>query len=68
MVVERLDGVESAAFSYEASTGEVVFDGSRTTPATIIRELERMTGYIARVRSETREPAMPAQADSLPRR
>lgn len=42
-----VEGVAEADFSFERGDGYVVFDSTQTTPATITRELERLTGFRA---------------------
>ena len=61
MALRRVDGVESAAASYETGSGEVVYDPARTSPEVFLAELERMTGFTGVVRKpqplDTHEPA-----------
>lgn len=63
MVVERLDGVREAEFSYRAESGVVTYDSTRTTIEEIIRELQRMTDYEATFAGPGAGSAPPAEPD-----
>lgn len=52
MVVERIEGVREAEFSYPEGTGSVSFDTTATSMEAIVEELKRATGYEARLRRE----------------
>lgn len=52
MAVERVDGVRRAEFAYPEGSGVVTYDTTATSPAAIIAELERATGFGASVRPE----------------
>lgn len=47
LAVEQIEGVTEADFSYPHSKGTVTYDTTLTSPAVIIAELERATGYVA---------------------
>ena len=51
MAVERVEGVESAEFSYEEGSGMVTYDPEVTSPDEFLSELERMTGFVGQVAS-----------------
>lgn len=55
MAVERIEGVQEAAFSYRDGTGTVRFDTSATSTESIIRELATATGYKASVREDLKD-------------
>lgn len=60
MVVERVDGVKEARFSYQRGEGFVTYDTTRTSPGEFIAALARMTDYRAKLRPE---PANASGAD-----
>jgi copper chaperone CopZ len=49
VVVERIDGVQKAEFSWQEGSGVVTYDSTRTSVEAVIRELHRMTDYEATV-------------------
>lgn len=49
MVVERIEGVRKAEFSWQEERGVVTYDTTRTSIGAVIEELHRMTDYEARV-------------------
>lgn len=49
MVVERIEGVREAEFSWQEERGVVTYDTTRTSIDAVIEELRRMTDYEARV-------------------
>ncbi len=49
MALERVEGVDSADVSYETGRAVVGFDPAVTSSAEFIAELERMTGFTAKV-------------------
>ena len=52
VAVQRVEGVHEATFSYDRSEGFVTFDAMMTSVATIIAELEHMTGFDATERPD----------------
>jgi hypothetical protein len=50
VAVERVEGVSEATFSYQQGEGVVTFDPTLTSPEVIMVELQRMTGFVPRVR------------------
>ena len=50
MVVQRVEGVREAEFSYERAEGVVTFDTTKTSPEAFIAELASMTDYRATLR------------------
>ena len=72
MVVERVDGVQDARFSYERGEGLVTYDTTRTSPEQFIAALARMTDYRATLRLEPsgttgteRPPTEPDSAEAI---
>ena len=63
MALERIEGVDSAAISYEAGSGWVAFDPALTSPDEFIGEMERMTGFTAEIVSAGRDAADAEHAD-----
>lgn len=63
MALERVEGVDSTAISYEAGSGWVAFDPALTSPDEFIAELERMTGFTAEIVSAGRDAADRRMAD-----
>ena len=64
MALERVEGVDSTAISYEAGSGWVAFDPALTSPDEFIAELERMTGFTAEIVSAGRDAADRRMADA----
>ena len=64
MALERVEGVDSTAISYEAGSGWVAFDPALTSPDEFIAELERMTGFTAEIVSAGRDAADHRMADA----
>ena len=48
MVVERIEGVREAAFTWREERGVVTYDTTRVSIDSVIAELRTMTGYEAR--------------------
>ncbi len=57
MALERVEGVDSTAISYDAGGGWVAFDPALTSPDEFIAELERMTGFTAEIVAAGRDAA-----------
>jgi copper chaperone CopZ len=49
VVVERIEGVREAEFSWQEERGVVTYDTARTSIEAVVEELHRMTDYQARV-------------------
>jgi len=49
VVLKRVPGVLDARVSYDSASAVVLYDDSETSPDVFIAQLERMTGYEARV-------------------
>ncbi len=64
MALERVEGVDSAAISYEAGSGWVAFDPALTSPDEFVAELERMTGFTAEIVAAGRDAADRRVADA----
>ncbi len=64
MALERVEGVDSAAISYEAGSGWVAFDPALTSPDEFIGEMERMTGFTAEIVAAGRDAAERRIADA----
>ena len=54
IALERVDGVHDAKVSYDSARAVVRFDPARTSPQELVAELERRTGYVARVVADDR--------------
>ncbi len=64
MALERVEGVDSTAISYEAGGGWVAFDPALTSPNEFIAEMERMTGFTAEIVAAGRDAADRRMADA----
>ncbi len=64
MALKRVEGVDSAAVSYEAGSGWVAFDPALTSPDEFIAELKRMTGFTAEIVAAGRDAADRRIADA----